>query len=97
MNKQVSSWKHQGMISDDWVAVYERYINATICEQCECKLYPTSYHKDGKIRFLGNKRLDHCHETGTIRNVICHSCNVKRGRIDAEVYERKIEERYFTQ
>ena len=33
-NRRISNWKRAGIVSDDWNAVYERYINATHCEEC---------------------------------------------------------------
>lgn len=33
------------------------------------------------FRKLANQRIDHCHETGEIRGVICNNCNVGIGML----------------
>ena len=72
---KISKWKQQGIISDDWDAVYERVMNTEYCELCNVKL------TDGKIVGLckTTRCLDHDHKTGQIRNVVCITCNVRRG------------------
>ena len=66
-----SSWKSQGLITDNIDEVYERYINSTHCECCgnEYKQY-----KD--------KHMDHNHKTGAFRNILCRRCNQLRGHIE---------------
>ena len=34
--------------------------------------------KEGK----GSKVMDHCHETGKFRNILCHNCNILRCHLD---------------
>jgi hypothetical protein len=66
-----SSWKSQGLITDNIDEVYERYINSKNCECCgnEYKQY-----KD--------KHMDHNHKTGAFRNILCRRCNQLRGHIE---------------
>tara|TARA_R110002074_G_scaffold378686_1_gene556594 strand:- start:32 stop:475 length:444 start_codon:yes stop_codon:yes gene_type:complete len=67
-SSRISKWKHRGVICDDWDNLYERYVKCCICEDC------------GKDGIEGkNKHLDHEHLTGLFRNVLCLSCNIKRG------------------
>ncbi len=69
---RVSKWKQIGVINDDYNALYDKYINCKNCEQCNIEL------QEGN--FGANKRvLDHDHQTGEFRNVLCHLCNVRRG------------------
>ena len=64
-------WKDAGIITDDWDKLFERYMNTTHCEICSCKLITGN--------FGGNKKaIDHDHNTGIVRNICCHSCNMSR-------------------
>ena len=67
---RLSKWKCRGLIHDDIHELYERYLQATHCEECQ-------------IEFINDKGpkqrcMDHCHETGLFRNFLCNSCNFKR-------------------
>ena len=69
---RITSWKQAGVISDDIHSLYEHYINCKNCEVCDVELVEGLYG--------ANKRcLDHSHTTGLFRNVLCHSCNIRRG------------------
>jgi len=69
---RIAMWKYIGVISDDWDALYEYYINCWECENCGVELIEGIY--------CNNKRvLDHCHKTRLFRNVLCSYCNVLRG------------------
>ena len=59
-------WKRRGIKihPDDFDYVYNEYITATHCDLCK-KLYPNS--KD--------RHIDHNHETGEVRNIVCNKCN----------------------
>ena len=60
----ITNWKKRGVIHDDFNNLYELYINTTECNACNATF------KNSKDR-----HLDHSHETGEYRNVLCHSCN----------------------
>jgi hypothetical protein len=69
---RISRWKRWGVKHEDFNALYEYYLNCKNCEECNIEL------QEGN--FGNNKRcLDHDHQTGLFRNVLCNSCNVKRG------------------
>ena len=60
----ISRWKSRGVVHDDFVELYTRYINTENCDAC------------ARVFELSNKRcLDHDHETGKFRQVLCNRCN----------------------
>mgnify|MGYP003673070691 CR=1 FL=1 len=68
----LSCWRKRNVICDDWDALYEKYLTTTHCELCQVEL------TTGK-RCKTTRCLDHNHDTHLFRNVLCHSCNVRRG------------------
>lgn len=69
---QISSWKKRmNPPNEGWEKVFNEYKDTTECFYCGCCLI------DKK------KNLDHCHDTGEIRAVICSSCNIKDVMKDA--------------
>ena len=60
----LKNWKKRGVIHDNFDELYEKYINTFNCEHC------------GK-EFLNTKErhLDHNHETGLFRKIVCSRCN----------------------
>ena len=59
----MSNWRSRGVVNVN-DEMYERYLNTT---KCECCLKEFSSSRD--------RCLDHDHETGEFRWVICQSCN----------------------
>tara|TARA_R110001592_G_scaffold20423_1_gene82840 strand:+ start:208 stop:633 length:426 start_codon:yes stop_codon:yes gene_type:complete len=74
---KISKWKNDLNIKlrpdEDWDSVYEYYLICELCEECNVKLTTDRYNTST------TKCLDHDHDTGFIRNIICHCCNCKRG------------------
>jgi len=70
--RTISRWKGYGIICDDWDALYEKYLTTTHCEQCNVELTTDRYNTET------TRCLDHNHDTHLFRNVLCHSCNVRR-------------------
>ena len=63
-------WKRRGMIFVDdahFEYIYNEYIHETHCDLCN-KLFTKSQ----------DRQLDHDHETGEIRNIVCNKCNQHR-------------------
>ncbi len=70
----ISQWKFQGIKlrpNEDWDSVYLYWKTCERCELCDVEL------TDGRGE-LTSRNLDHDHDTGFIRNVLCWGCNIKR-------------------
>lgn len=66
----ISYWKYRGLIGD-YEAIYDRYINTTHCDLCNILLC--------KGRKGSNKKcMEHDHNTGEFRNIVCHKCNMNK-------------------
>ena len=72
-----ADWRNKGLIlssKEEFDEIYDRYINSTNCEKCG------NVYKNTRDR-----QMDHSHEIddkwGWFRNVLCRSCNGKRGKI----------------
>ena len=72
---RISTWKKRKVISDDWDALYAHYLQTSLCDKCNIEL---TYDKQMTTT---TKCLDHDHsitDSPNFRNILCHSCNVKR-------------------
>lgn len=73
---RIANWKSWGITlkpNEDWESIHLFYITCECCEECGVELTT-----DKKITST-RRCLDHDHDTGFIRNILCHSCNTKRG------------------
>ena len=64
-SRTLSHWRTRGVIGD-LDALYEIYLDATICEYCKEPFKDTF-----------DRCLDHCHTTGAPRAILCRGCNIK--------------------
>tara|TARA_R110001583_G_scaffold1015_7_gene8800 strand:- start:52 stop:411 length:360 start_codon:yes stop_codon:yes gene_type:complete len=72
MNERVTKWKKRGVLdsfNDNYKTLHKIYISTKFCENCNYEL-----NINGRTR----KCLDHCHQTGCFRNILCNSCNIIR-------------------
>jgi len=69
---RIATWKRRGVVSENFDELYDYYINCENCEDCNVELTVDRYST------ATTRCLDHQHTTGLFRNVVCHSCNVKR-------------------
>jgi len=71
-SRRICHWKSSGLVCEDYDVLYQKYLDTTHCDNCDILL---TYDK---ITTSTSKCLDHCHDTGLFRNILCHSCNVIR-------------------
>jgi len=64
----INKWKSRGLV-DDYDKVYERYEYTLFCDLCSCDL-------DQCTKSV--KSMDHDHNTGLFRNILCRMCNWRR-------------------
>jgi hypothetical protein len=60
----IASWKYQGIIHDDYDALYDSYLEATHCNACKSE-FKNSF----------DRNADHNHDTGLFRQFLCRDCN----------------------
>ncbi len=66
-------WKKSGLIdshNDNYETIYQRYIDTTNCDLCNVQLTKK------KITTSTTKCMEHNHQTGLFRNIVCHNCNI---------------------
>ena len=71
-SRRINDWKRYGLICDNYDALYEHYLKTAYCDACKVQL------TTDKENTATTKCMDHCHETGLFRNILCVSCNSKR-------------------
>ena len=78
-NRRIVKWRSRGIklpeeYGENWDIFYEEeYLSTTKCEECSVEL------TEDKMRTSTTKCLDHDHNTGDFRNILCHVCNIQRG------------------
>ena len=74
-SQKISHWKLRNVFdhfNDKYETLWKIYQSTKFCENCNVEL---NIEGDYRTR----KCLDHCHASGYFRNILCHSCNVRRG------------------
>tara|TARA_R110000765_G_scaffold264932_1_gene364379 strand:+ start:63 stop:467 length:405 start_codon:yes stop_codon:yes gene_type:complete len=69
--KTIYEWKNSGVKYDDFELLYLTYINTMECQHCNKEFINTR-----------NRHLDHCHETGKFRKIVCQQCNANDNYIN---------------
>ena len=68
---RIGNWKRIGVVSNDFNELYERYLHTSHCDLCKVELVEGNKQNNKKC-------LDHDHQTGEFRYVICNKCNNER-------------------
>ena len=73
-SKTIYKWKSRGLKLNEgetYDDIFEKVKNSTHCELCK-----DEFSEDDKKR----RCMDHCHETGLFRMVLCNECNSQFGK-----------------
>ncbi len=62
----IYNWKYKGLIHDNYSELYDKYIETTCCEVCKYVFDKSNF-----------RCMDHCHDTGLFRQILCNSCNTR--------------------
>ena len=74
-SSKIRDWRRMGVIETEQYTfdeLYETYLCHTNCEECNVEL------TTGRFVTKTTKCLDHDHETGKFRDILCSPCNTKR-------------------
>ena len=67
----IKTWKNSGLIYDDYDDLFEVYRKTLVCQHC---------NKEFKNK--RDRQLDHNHETGLFRKIVCNKCNSRDSYIN---------------
>ena len=69
---RIGTWKANGIITDDYDALYDRFMSTTNCEKCSVLL------TSGGWNTRTTRCVDHDHsikDRENVRGILCHACN----------------------
>ena len=71
-----SQLKKYGLTLEMFIALFEK-------QQGRCAICPTAIYETHEDRYM-TACVDHCHETGVVRGLLCWDCNVGLGKFKDE-------------
>ena len=71
--RQYSLKRYYGLSLNDYAEMYR--LQNGVCGICKCQEVERDRH--GNVRVLA---VDHCHKTGSVRELLCYSCNSMLGQ-----------------
>ena len=63
-NDCINHWKHRGLIYDNYDDLFEVYRKTLNCQHC-----------NKELKNKTDRCMDHNHETGLFRKIVCRRCN----------------------
>jgi len=64
MCRKIAIWRHKGLKAINYEIIFERYFYSNTCENCNCEYSIKNF-----------KCMDHNHQNGLFRNILCNACN----------------------
>lgn len=75
--------REYGITDEQYIAMWESQKGR--CAICKCKLRSEEDHVLGKNKSAKNQHVDHCHNSGKTREILCPRCNHVLGLIEDNV------------
>ena len=64
----INTWKHRGIIDEDFDSLYDYFITQTNCWICS-----KEFNQESRMNY---RCLDHDHDNGEVRYICCGHCNL---------------------